>query len=661
MTEKAKMLEFFRENRYEAHEYFFEHRHKNKPASYQKELIELLNSKNPLVAVMAFRGAAKSTFIEEYVLLSALFGDVKYVLLVGPKWESACDRLVSIRSELENNDRIMYLFDDQKSEPWSLGELVLKSGVKIQAVGAQQSMRGKKYNAERPDMAVIDDLEDEDSVRTEEARHRVKRWLSSVLRPALQLNGKIRFLGTPIHPKSLIFTKCKDKEWSSKTFPAIIIDTKTGEEKSIWPDKFPLDAEAPLQSLHRIRDEYMNSGDMLEWQQEYMCVSEDVAAKPFQASMIKVEPVNQSWLPVQIFVDPARTVKSTSARTGYAAWSWLGNKLIVHKAEGHFHKPDEIIKTIMDWDAQFSPVRVGIELVGLEEWLGQPLRMACAAAGRSIPWEDIRAPKDKISFIRGSLQPLYIAGEVIHAQSLPDLDSELISFPTGRMDVVNALAYSLRMRAGRPVYDDFTPRHIAPVLDPRRKLSCYLCLSSRPSMTAGVLVQFDDGILKVYKDFVYNQPPKECMDTLLQSATLAAGAQVKIMAPTDEFNQWQNTGLPAAIRAVGHTPTRTASVKLCEGKLRPWLQGQIHSMPKLLVEKNCRWVIGGLAEGYARQLDKHGHIADHPADNQYRLVCESLESMVAWLEMNIGASEEDGWQYRKEGSRNVISLLPNRR
>lgn len=647
------LLEKFRSDRYAAHQFLFEHRHKNDSAVYQKELVDLLCDPHPLIAIMAFRGAAKSTFIEEHVLLAALFGEIKYALLVGPKWESACDRLVSIRSELENNDRLIDLFGDQKATPWSLDELVLSNGVKLQAVGAGQSLRGKKYNAERPDFAVIDDLEDEDSVRTEESRHRMDRWMAGTLRPALPLDtGRIRFLGTPIHPKSLIFTKCKDPEWKSKTFPAITIDMETGEEKSLWPSRFP------LEKLKKLRSEYINSGNMLEWQQEYMCVSEDVAAKPFQASMIKVEPVSQSWLPVQMMVDPARTVKASSARTGYAAWSWLGNRLIVHKAEGHFHKPDEIIRTILQWDAKFSPVRIGIEAVGLEEFIMQPLRAACAKEGRSLPWGDERAPRDKISFIKG-LQPFYIAGEVIHVEAHPDLESELLSFPTGRMDVVNALAYALRMRAGRPVYDDFGVRHIAPILEVRPRTPLYLCVSSRAAMTAGVLMQYIDGALKVYTAWVFNEPPKECFERLLREAVLAGGGQVKLLAPVSEFDQWNNTGLPAAIRATGNTPVRTASTKNCEGQLRPWLQQQSHGMPKLLVHESARWVVNGLSSGYARRIDKHGHLQAAPNDDQYRLCIEALESMVAWLAQSAMMEDDGGFNYAvTKGGQRYISLRP---
>ncbi len=129
-------------------------------------------------------------------------------------------------------------------------------------------------------------------------------------------------------------------------------------------------------------------------------------------------------------------------------WSWLGNKLIVHKAEGHFHQPDQIIAEARAIDKEFNPVFIGVEADGLEEFLMQPFRTDMQRNG-SMPIIPERAPRDKIQFIKG-LQPFYLAGDVTHVKHLSDLEAELLQFPTGRIDVPNALAYALRMRAGRP-------------------------------------------------------------------------------------------------------------------------------------------------------------------------------------------------------------------
>lgn len=652
-SKRDSLLREFKDNRPLAHRMLFAHRHKDEDPAFHGEMMSLLYDPHLRVAMMAFRGAAKSTYLEEYVLLSALFRESLFPIIVGPRWESACERLAPIRNELETNESIIELFGDQKSSPWSMDELQLANGVKIQAVGAGQSMRGKKHNDERPDLAAIDDLEDEENINTEEARRKLDRWLTGTLLPALHpTKGKVRFIGTAIHPKSLIIKKCNDPEWKSRIFPIVNIDIETGEEKSAWPSRFP------LAWVHKLRQDYVNSGNFIEFEQEYMCRAEDAAGKPFQARMLKIEPAPAINLPIFMFVDPARTTKERSARTGYAAWSWVGNKLIVHKGEGHFHKPDEIVNQIVEWDSRMEPVHVGVEAVGLEEFLMQPLRAAMRRIGRSIPVTDIRAPKDKISFIKG-LQPFYIAGDVTHAAHLPDLESELLQFPTGRMDVPNALAYALRMRAGRPVYDDFTIKHIAPVLEPHTTLPRYLCVSSRPAMTAGVLVQYVDGMIKVYHDWVYNEPPAECFGRMLREAVLISGA-VKVAAPQEQFDQYTNNGLPAAIKKEYIIPVKTGWAVKTEGQLRDWLRKQVRGEVAVLVHKEARWTRNSLAGGYARKLDKGGRLAAAATDDQYRLVLEALECWTAWFDREYSAGDTNKnvkYDYTNDG-RKFISIRP---
>lgn len=650
---RDRLLRSFLVNRKAAHKHLFSHRHKDDDPAFHSDMLDLLYDPHPRVAMMAFRGAAKSTLLEEYILLSALFRELVFPIIVGPKWESACERLAPIRNELETNENIIELFGDQKSSPWSMDELQLSNGVKIQAIGAGQSMRGKKHNDERPDCAAIDDLEDEENINTEEARRKLDRWMNGTLLPALHpTKGKVRFIGTAIHPKSLIIKKCADPKWKSKIIPILSLDIETGEEKSTWPARFP------LPWIKELQQNYVTSGNYIEFEQEYMCRAEDAAGKPFQPRMIKIEAAPNVNLPVYMMVDPARTVKERSARTGYAAWSWLGNRLIVHKAEGHFHKPDEIVSTIMEWDKQFEPVHVGVEAVGLEEFLMQPLRVACTHAGRSVPWTDIRAPKDKISFIKG-LQPFYIAGDVTHVQHLPDLESELLQFPTGRMDVPNALAYALRMRAGRPVYDDFTLKHIAPVLEVHPSLPKYLCVTSRASMTAGVLVQYVDGVIKVYADWVYNEPPLECFERMLREAVLIGG-QVKIAAPHEQFDQYTNNGFPAAIKREHIIPVKAGWATKCEGQLRDWLRKQVRGDVAFMVHKEARWTRNGLAGGYARALDRGGKLENLPTDNQYRLVLEALESWVAFFDKENSTSDINKnvkYDFTNDGRR-YISIMP---
>ena len=630
--QRDELLFNFKKDKFLAHKALFPNRHKDHSPAFHKEILELLYSPHPRVAMMAFRGAAKSTLLEEYVLLSMLFREFQYALFVGPKWGgSLASTLTPIRNELEMNDILIELFGDQKSTPWSMDELQLANGGKIKAFGAGQSMRGTKSNDERPDLAAIDDLEDETNIGTEESRHKTDRWLMGTLIPALHpTKGKVRFIGTAIHPKALIEKKCKDPKWVSAKFPILNTDLTTGREVSAWPDRFPLGW------VESTRNELLHSGNLIEFEQEYMCRAEDMAGKPFQARMIQVQAAPCGFLPVEIFVDPARTTKLRSSRTGYAAWSWQGNKLIVHEAEGHFHKPDEIIKKIVEWDHRFSPVTIGVEAVGLEEFLMQPLRMEMLRLGRAMPVRDIRAPQDKDRFIEG-MQPFYTAGDVIHAKHLPDLETELLQFPTGRKDVVNALAYALRMRAGKPVYEDFTFKHVAKILEVHPRKPLFLCVSSRPAQTAGVLVQYIDGLLRIYQDWVINEPPQECFGRLLREAVLFGG-QVKLSAPMEQFDRYNNYGLPAAVKREGLEIIHARPAAKSEGQMRDWLRRQVKGDPAVLVSADSRWVVNGFMRGYARRLEKGGVLADFPTEDGYRLVFEALESFVGYFD---GANVRD--------------------
>lgn len=658
-ADREELLRYYATRRYKAHQTLFAHRHKEETPPFMRDMCALLYDPHPLVAMQAFRGGAKSTWLEEYILLSVLFKDTVFCLIVGSNWTSACDRLAPIKQELETNGAIIELFGDQKASPWTQDEIVLANGVKIRAIGAGQSMRGVKHNDERPDLAAIDDLEDEENIATEESRRKTQRWLNGTLRPALHpRNGKIRFIGTPIHPKALIQKKCEDHAWKSRKFPAIYYN-KDGKETSAWPARFP------IEMLRQCRQEYIDDGQLVEFNQEYMCLAEDVAGKPFQAGMIRIAPAPACYLPVEIAVDPARTVKTTSARTGYVAGSWLGNKLIVHEAFGAFHRPDEIIDTIFEWNKKYKPVHIGVETNALEEFIMQPLRTKALQTGISLPIVDLRAPKDKHDFIRG-LQPLYMAGNITHAKHLPDLESELLQFPTGRMDVPNALAYFLRMRAGRPVYEDFSADHIAPVLETHPSSPRWLVMSSRPALSAAVLLQYVNGTLRVYNDWVMDRPPVEALPEILREAFIAGEGPMKLAAPVEQFDEYMNTGLPAAARRSNITMTRTAWAAKSEGKLKEWLTKRVQGDPVFQVADCARWTINSLARGYARKLEKGGALSDLPTDNQYRVIAEALESFVAWFDQNQKVpsimDKISGVRYAVDGrGHRHITIMPERR
>jgi hypothetical protein len=656
-SERQQLLLRFNNNRYEAHRYLFPHRHKDASPEFHREILGLLYSPDPLVAFEAFRGAAKSTLLEEYILLSVLFRDFVYAIIVGNSWSNACQRLDPIKQELIGNDALIELFGDQVGTPWSQDEIGLACGAKIQCIGARQSLRGVKHNDERPDLAAIDDLEDEENISTEEARRKTKRWLNGTLLPSLNpKTRKVRMVGTPLHPQALIEEKVRDKRWASRRFPLKYYDPETGEEKSSWPDRFSL----PF--IREMEQSYMEGGDITEFNQEYMCLAEDVANKPFQASQIIVKQPPQVWMPTKIIIDPARTVNKKSARTGYSVHSWVGSKLIVHEAFGRFDTPEEIIDETFKLDERWNPVEIGVEKDGLELFLMQSYQAEMKKRNIVLPIRGLNAPRDKnkINFIK-SLQPFYKAGEVEHAKDLPDLTNELVAFPSGRNDVLNTIAYALRMRAGRPVYEDFNVTHIADSLRPSPRHTMWLACSARASMTAAVAVQYIDGCLRIYGDWIVHAPPADAVPVIVPQVIMnGAGNSLKVIAPAEQFDTYNNNGLVAAFKRNKLPVSRGPEAARSEGKLTPWLQRQHKGIPVMLVADTSRWVVNGLAEGYARKLTASGTLMANPDDNEYKLIIEALEVFVSWFDISqtIDDSQLDVHYASTPDGRRYISSRP---
>lgn len=649
---RLSLIESFYKDRYLAHDHLFPARRKNTTPEFHHDILKLFYSKDQFCLAEAFRGGAKSTLVEEYTILSVLFKDFKFAIIVGNSYERACERLASIKHELESNEDIIELFGNQVGPTWSADVIVLTNGARIQAFGARQSLRGAKYMNNRPDLAVIDDLEDEDMIATEAARHKTRRWFDGSLVPSLIPTGNIRMVGTPLHPKSLLEEKRNSAQWKSVIVPISYINAR-GEESSAWPDRFP------TKWIKERKQSFIEAGAITEYEQEYMCRAEDVASKPFKTEMFKRGMVPNGYYAVEVMVDPARTVNAkTSARTGYAIWSWVGNKLNVLEAYGSFHRPDEIINEMFKLNDKYNPVNIGVEADGLEEFIMQPLRSEQVKRGTSIPLSPQRAPKDKNSFISG-LQPFYMAGDVLHVGNCQDLENELKNFPTGRCDVPNALAYSLKMRVGKPVYEDFGQQHIKNVLELNKRSIRYLAISATPSMTAAVMLQFRDGNVYVTNDWCRNEPALEALPIIFQEAVLLGGEFIAI-APAEQFDKYTNNGIPAAIKNSKHKVIRGHLSSQCIGSLTARLKTTNKGLQAFQVSTEAKWVVNGMSRGYARKLLPTGSYSDFPEKNQYSLVIEAIESFAGYI--NGGKLEGDDELTRAltTGGREYISSLPQR-
>ena len=639
-----------------AHDVVFAKRHPNKTPDFHRQMIMDFWSPEEFVGTEAFREGAKSTVAEEGIALMALFGIEPFFLIIGANEARAIDRLTAIKHEIENNEIILELFGEQRGPVWNDGEIILKNGVKIMALGARMKFRGVKHNENRPKFVLVDDLEDEENTNTEDKRLRLSRWISRVVWPACSFARK-RVVGTPINPQCWLENMRKSGGWLFRVFPIVVPAVVEPEqwENSQWPDRYSLDW------IRNKRDQMERDGDLQGFVQEYLCRSEDESLKPFHERhyVIAPNPIPPQT-PSLVICDPARTaVAGKSARTGYSVVSWFGPSLYVRHAFGSYDMPDKIIDNLFSLDATFNPTWIAIEKDGLEQFLMQPLRQEQTRRGLILPIKPVNAPRDrdKDSFIR-SLQPFFEAGEIKMCADFPLLKQELMNFPNGLKDIINTLAYALRLRAGKPVYEDFSYLHVAPDnLTPHTSQPVWLVLNVEASHTAGVLVQYINRCFRVLGDWIKEGTPEDVLEQMLPEVTqLALNRPLKYFSPLEQFDQFNNFGLPRAqrrlnIKEITHGPNAYASL----GALTATLRVRATMQPAFYVSPSARWTINGLSQGYAYSVDKSGVLSREPEPGYYATLVRGLESFAKWLTVRVedttGAQNQVNYAYTPDGRR----------
>ena len=167
------------------------------------EMWALFFSANPMVSVAAPREHAKSTAITfAYAIFILGFRVSRHMLMIGSNEKNASAFLQEIKTEFVENEEMAKYLGFAKFRKETETELIFEwaDGTKSRAIakGAQQRMRGLKWERKRPDSVLFDDMEDEEMVLNENTRKKFLDWFQGTVRPITSDGGKIRGVGTII-------------------------------------------------------------------------------------------------------------------------------------------------------------------------------------------------------------------------------------------------------------------------------------------------------------------------------------------------------------------------------------------------------------------------------------------------------------------------------
>lgn len=134
----------------------------------------------------------------------------------------------------------------------------------LRAVGAGQQMRGINIDNQRPDIAVVDDVEDNENTDSPLLQKKLDKWIFGPFIKALARQKKIIWLGNMLQKTSLLARLSQNPKWNPVVFGSIIKDAVTGVLRSLWPERWPI--EELISDFH----EYRGLGLIETWMCEMM-------------------------------------------------------------------------------------------------------------------------------------------------------------------------------------------------------------------------------------------------------------------------------------------------------------------------------------------------------------------------------------------------------
>ncbi len=159
------------------------------------------NIKILFAVILAFRGSGKSTIFSLCYPIWAITGKQKkrFVLIITQTQQQAKKIMDNIKREMETNEVLKADIGPfiEDSNEWAATSIVLpKYDARIMTVSAEQGIRGIRHGSYRPDLILLDDVEDLQNVKTQEGRDKLFDWFTGSIRPLGDINTKTLVIGT---------------------------------------------------------------------------------------------------------------------------------------------------------------------------------------------------------------------------------------------------------------------------------------------------------------------------------------------------------------------------------------------------------------------------------------------------------------------------------
>jgi len=199
------------------------------------------------------RGFAKTTFIKITCVWYILFSHKQFILIIGASEKKAVNILSDICDMLSGSGirRVFGHWDANIDENNQVTKVFHFRGREIilWAAGAGTSVRGINRKNKRPDVIIMDDVQEREDAPNKELADALLTWMLSTLMKARSPFGCTYIFVGNMYPQNSILEKLKNNnQWTS-----LIVGGITAEGESLWEE---------LRPVQELLDEYESDTNM---------------------------------------------------------------------------------------------------------------------------------------------------------------------------------------------------------------------------------------------------------------------------------------------------------------------------------------------------------------------------------------------------------------
>jgi predicted phage terminase large subunit-like protein len=401
------------------------------PAPFHYELIRMLEQRDgeavtPMV-VAAPREFAKTTVCTfGYVLHQICFNKRHFILIGSDTEDLASDLTGYLYLELLYNERLHQDFGELVKGNKSVDDFVTLNDIRVKARGRGQRLRGLKHKQWRPDLAILDDLENDANVRNPEIVQAILDWVKSAVYPAVDARGTLMIIGTILRWRSALHVMLTSPDEPYGNFQRRIYRAYQEDGTSLWEARHPvarLQLQKQLMGTVAFNREKMNEP-----------APDGGFFKEDWIHYYHPDSLKDRGLVITGFFDPSLETGATADYKAFVTVGWDRQEMVFYVMDAVIQKItlEQVLRAIFNRHQQF-----GYQLVGVEDNLFQRLllkefdRMG-AELGQVLPLRGVTHRIAKETRV-ASLSPLLERGKIRFIRGHSDqelLVEQLLFFPS---------------------------------------------------------------------------------------------------------------------------------------------------------------------------------------------------------------------------------------